>query len=53
MKELFESYNISLTQLPKIKSDDPALPEGCQKGEVIKIERKEGGKVLLYYRVVA
>jgi len=53
VKEVLENFNISLTQLPKIRSDDPGIPEGCQKGEIIKIERKEGDESLFYYRVVA
>ena len=53
VKALFDKYNISLSQLPKIKHTDPALPEGCNIGEVIKIERKEEDKVYVYYRVVA
>ena len=52
-EELLEKYNISLAQLPKIKSDDTALPEGCVQGEVIKIERNEEGVKRIYYRVVA
>jgi DNA-directed RNA polymerases I, II, and III subunit RPABC1 len=53
-QELLKKHNISLSQLPKIKNDDPALPEGCKPGEVIKIERKEeDGTVRLYFRVVA
>lgn len=53
VKSLLEKYNISLAQLPKIKHTDPALPEGFTAGEVIKIERKEGDKINVYYRVVA
>jgi DNA-directed RNA polymerase subunit H (RpoH/RPB5) len=54
IKELTETYNISISQLPKIKADDPGLPEGCQHGEVVRIERKdEEGKVQAYFRVVA
>jgi DNA-directed RNA polymerase subunit H (RpoH/RPB5) len=53
VKSLLEKYNISLSQLPKIKSTDPAIPEGCSIGEVIKIERKEDGETNLYFRVVA
>ena len=52
IKKLIEKYNISLSQLPKIKSDDPGLPEGCVPGEVIKLERKEEDKINIYYRVV-
>ena len=53
VKKLLVKYNISLSQLPKIKSSDPALPEDCQPGEVFKIERIEDEKVQIYYRVVA
>jgi len=50
--ELLEKFNISKAQLPKILSSDPALSEGCEVGDVIRVERKEGDKVILYYRVV-
>jgi len=50
---LLKKYNISLAQLPKIKNDDPALPEGCKQGEIIKIERKEEENSYTYYRAVA
>ena len=52
VKKLLEKYNISLSQLPKIKIEDPGLPEGCTVGDVIKIERKEEEKNHIYYRVV-
>ena len=51
--KLVANYNISLSQLPRIKATDPAVPQGCQPGEVIKIERKEEDKINVYYRVVA
>lgn len=53
VKDLLAKYNISLAQLPKIKHDDPALPQGCIIGSVVKIERKEEDKVTVYYRVAA
>lgn len=53
LKKLLSTYNISIAQLPKIKHTDPALSEGSQPGEVVKIERKEEGVVNVYYRVVA
>lgn len=53
VKELLEKYNISLSQLPKIKQNDPVVPEGCEVGDVLKIERKEEDKTFYYYRVVA
>ena len=52
LKELLSAFNISVSQLPKIKSTDAALPEGFQRGDVIKIEREIEGKARAYYRVV-
>ena len=51
-QELLKKINISKTQLPKIKLNDPALPEKVDIGDIIKIERKDGEKINLYYRVV-
>lgn len=48
LEEFFKKINISKAQLPKILSTDSALPEGCNVGDIIKIERKTGE----YYRVV-
>ncbi len=52
--DLLEDLNISKSQLPKILSTDPALPEGCEIGDIIKIERKEpeSENVFYYYRAV-
>lgn len=52
LKALLDKYRLSVSQLPKIKSTDPCIPEGCQRGDVIKIEREEDGKKTEYYRVV-
>jgi DNA-directed RNA polymerase subunit H len=53
IEKLLEKYNISLSQLPKIKINDAAIPEKANVGDVVKIERKEGGgKIAVYYRVV-
>ena len=51
-QEVLEEFNVSKAQLPKILSNDPALPEGCEIGDIVKIERKEEEKVHTYYRVV-
>jgi DNA-directed RNA polymerase subunit H (RpoH/RPB5) len=51
-QELLKKLNISKSQIPKILVTDVALPEGCQIGDIIKIERKTEDKVNLYYRVV-
>jgi len=53
VQNILEKFNISKAQLPKILLNDPALPEGCEIGNIIKIERKEeDGKTYSYYRVV-
>ncbi len=52
VEELLQKLNLSKSQLPKILSSDVALPEGCDIGTVVKIERKEGDKTNVYYRVV-
>jgi DNA-directed RNA polymerase subunit H (RpoH/RPB5) len=47
-ERILNKFNITLAQLPKISAKDAALPEGCEKGDVIKIERVDE----VYYRVV-
>ena len=52
IKKLLEKYNISLSQLPKIRKGDLVLPENSSVGDVFKIERDEDGKGIVYFRVV-
>ncbi|MCK5624860.1 DNA-directed RNA polymerase subunit H [Candidatus Pacearchaeota archaeon] len=52
IQELLTDLNLSKAQLPKILFTDAGLPEGCEIGDVLKIERKEGDKVNIYFRVV-
>ena len=52
VEEVLTKLNIAKTQLPKILSNDVALPEGCETGDVIKIERKGDLELNVYYRVV-
>ncbi len=54
-EKLIKELNISPVQLPKIRINDVILPEGCDVGDIVKIERKdeETGKVFAYYRVVS
>ena len=52
-QEVLKKFNIALSQLPKIKLADPAVPEGVNPGDIVKIERKDGEFVRVYYRVVA
>jgi len=51
-QELLSKLNISKSQFPKILSSDINLPQGFKIGDIIKIERKEGSKINIYYRVV-
>lgn len=54
-KELFERYNITLKELPKIKKSDPAIASlNAKAGDVIKIERDSptAGKAVFYRGVI-
>jgi DNA-directed RNA polymerase subunit H (RpoH/RPB5) len=50
--ELLAKLNISKSQLPKIIQTDPSIPEGCNIGDIIKIERKDEDQTHFFYRVV-
>ena len=52
VKKVTSKYNISVSQLPKIKASDPCVPDSCQHGDILKIERKYDDKIRFYYRVV-
>ena len=47
-EKVLGEFNISLAQLPKISKNDAGLPEGCEKGDVVKILRVDE----IYFRVV-
>ena len=47
-EKVLSKFNIALAQLPKISKKDPALPEGCETGDIIKITRPDEE----YFRVV-
>ena len=51
-QELLKRLNVSKSQIPRILNTDSALPEGCNVGDIIKIERVEDDKINLYFRVV-
>ena len=51
-EKLLSELNISESQIPKILLSDPGLPEGCEIGDIIKVERKEDDKIFTYFRVV-
>ena len=52
VEKLINNLNISLIQLPKIKVIDLALPENCDVGDVVKIERKTKSGPVIFYRVI-
>jgi len=52
VEDLLSKLNISKAQLPKILSSDPVLPENCNVGDIVKIERKSEDKIETYFRVV-
>lgn len=52
VKKLLEKYNISISQLPMIKVSDSALRGECVRGDVVRIERREGDKTITVFRVV-
>jgi DNA-directed RNA polymerase subunit H len=52
VEKLLTKFNISLSQLPKIKITDAVLPEGCEVSDVFKIERIVDGEKIIYHRVV-
>lgn len=51
-KKILLDLNVNISQIPKIKQEDTALPEGCVVGDMVKIERKNEDKIVNYYRVV-
>ena len=53
MDKVLEKYGVTKDQLPKIRSEDPAIQHlEVKKGDVIRIMRKEGHIDNTYYRVV-
>jgi DNA-directed RNA polymerase subunit H len=48
VEKILTKFNIALAQLPKISKKDPALPEDCDTGDVVKISRADED----YFRVV-
>jgi len=51
-EKLLSELNVSKAQLPKIFLNDPAVPDNCNIGDIIKIKRKDGEIIHLYHRVV-
>ena len=53
VEEVLAEYNVKKTNLPKITTGDPALPEGAVPGDVVRIERdSRTTDVAVVYRLV-
>jgi DNA-directed RNA polymerase subunit H len=55
VEEVLQEYNVSKTNLPKIKQSDPALPDGAELGDVVRIERdsRTTDRAIVYRLVVS
>ncbi|XVH30417.1 DNA-directed RNA polymerase subunit H [Haloferacaceae archaeon DSL9] len=55
VEEVLAEYNVKKTDLPKIKKNDPALPDGAAPGDVIKIvrESRTTDRAVVYRLVIA
>ncbi len=54
-KEVLDSYGITITELPKIRHDDPAIKDlGAKVGDIIKITRESvsSGESVFYRTVI-
>ncbi len=50
---VLDEYGVSRTDLPKIKRNDPALPDGAEPGDVLKIVRESRtAETSISYRLV-
>ena len=53
IESVLEEYDLSRTDLPKIKSNDPALPDDATPGDVLKIVRdSRTTETAISYRLV-
>ena len=53
LETVLEEYGIERTDLPKIKRDDPALPDEAEVGDVVKIVRdSRTADTAVVYRLV-
>ena len=54
IEEVLDEYNVTRTNLPKIKRSDPALPTDAETGDVVEIVRdsRTAGQAVVYRLVV-
>ncbi|PSP75752.1 DNA-directed RNA polymerase subunit H [Halobacteriales archaeon QS_1_68_20] len=53
IEDVFDEYDISRTDLPKIKTSDPAAPDDAEPGDVVEIVRdSRTTETAVVYRLV-
>jgi DNA-directed RNA polymerase subunit H len=54
VEEVLEEYDVKKVNLPKIKRNDPALPDGAETGDVVEITRdsRTTDKAVVYRLVI-
>ena len=54
VETVMEEYDVGRTDLPKIKRDDPALPDDAEVGDVVEVGRdsRTAGEAVVYRLVV-
>jgi DNA-directed RNA polymerase subunit H len=55
VEAVLEEYNVSKTNLPKIRKNDPALPDGATPGDIVRIDRdsRTTDRAVVYRLVIA
>jgi DNA-directed RNA polymerase subunit H len=55
VEAVLEEYNVRKTNLPKIKKNDPALPDGAEPGDIVRIDRdsRTTDRAVVYRLVIA
>jgi DNA-directed RNA polymerase subunit H (RpoH/RPB5) len=53
VEKLLDEYNLSVVQLPKISKEDVSVPENCESGDVLLVERECEAGLEKFYRVVS
>ena len=55
VEAVLEEYNVRKTNLPKIKKNDPAMPDGAEPGDIVRIDRdsRTTDRAVVYRLVIA
>jgi DNA-directed RNA polymerase subunit H len=54
VEEVLAEYDVEKTNLPKIRLNDPALPDGAEPGDIVRIERdsRTADRAVVYRLVI-